>query len=133
LRRKDLAPAEIGLDRRCGFCYKRPRIGEFFMKRQGYFAACLAAAALVVVPAASALAQGLPMPGIQLGGGKQMSPEEKARQDALEKAARDAQSKIPDQKASNDPWANVRSSETSAPKAGHKAKSTAKSAAKTAH
>jgi len=99
------------------------------MKRQGYFAACLAAAALVVVPAASALAQGLPMPGLQFGGGKQMSPEEKARQDALEKAARDAQSKVPDQKASNDPWANVRSSETSAPKAGHKAKS----AAKTAH
>ena len=98
------------------------------MKRQGYFAACLAAAALVVVPAASALAQGLPMPGIQLGGGKQMSPEEKARQDALEKAARDAQAKIPDQKASNDPWANVRSSETSAPKAGHKAKSAAKTA-----
>ena len=76
------------------------------------------------------MAQGLPMPGIQFGGGNQMSPEEKARQEKLEKAARDAQSKIPDQKASNDPWASVRSSETSAPKAGHKAKSTARSAAK---
>ena len=101
------------------------------MKRLGYFAAFMAAAALVITPAASALAQAMPMPGFQLGGGKQMSPEEKARQDALEKAARDAQSKVPDQKASNDPWANVRSSETPAPKAGHKAKS-AKSAAKTA-
>ncbi|CAM5348781.1 Acid shock protein OS=Afipia felis OX=1035 GN=NCTC12722_01557 PE=4 SV=1 [Afipia felis] len=91
------------------------------MKRQGYLAACLAAAALVTMPAASVFAQGMPTPGFQLGGGKQMSPEEKERQDRLEKAARDAQSKIPDQKANNDPWASVRSSETSAPKAGHKA------------
>jgi hypothetical protein len=99
------------------------------MKRQGYFVAGLAAA-LMALPGGAAMAQGLPMPGIQFGGGNQMSPEEKARQEKLEKAARDAQSKIPDQKASNDPWASVRSSETSAPKAGHKAKSTAKSAAK---
>jgi hypothetical protein len=98
------------------------------MKRQGYFAACLAAAAFVTMPAASVYAQGMPTPGFQLGGGKQMSAEEKARQDRLEKAARDAQSKIPDQKASNDPWASVRSSETSAPKAGHKAKSASKTA-----
>ncbi|GAA3850339.1 hypothetical protein GCM10022626_21150 [[Pseudomonas] carboxydohydrogena] len=72
------------------------------------------------------------MPGFQLGG-SQMSPEEKARQDKLEKAARDAQSKIPDQKASNDPWANVRSAETPASKAGHKANTSGKSAAKAAH
>lgn len=101
------------------------------MKRQGYFAACLAAA-LIALPGGAAMAQGMPMPGFQLGGG-QMSPEEKARQDKLEKAARDAQSKIPDQKGSNDPWANVRSAETPAPKAGHKAKTSSKSAAKTAH
>lgn len=101
------------------------------MKRQGYFAACLAAA-LIALPGGAAMAQGMPMPGFQLGGG-QMSPEEKARQDKLEKAARDAQSKIPDQKASNDPWANVRSAETPAPKAGHKAKAASKSAAKTSH
>jgi hypothetical protein len=127
LRRNGLASAEIGLDRRCGFCYKRPRIGEFFMKRQDYFAACLAAS-LIALPSVPALAQGMPMPGIQLGAPKEVSPEEKARQNALEKAAHDAQSKIPDQKASNDPWANVRSSETSAPKAGHKAKNNAKGA-----
>jgi hypothetical protein len=102
------------------------------MKRQGYFVAGLAAA-LIALPGGAAMAQGMPMPGFQLGGGNQMSPEEKARQDKLEKAARDAQSKIPDQKASNDPWANVRSAETSAPKSGHKAKSSSKSAAKTAH
>lgn len=103
------------------------------MKRQGYFAACLAAATLIAMPGTSALAQGLPMPGFQLGGGNQMSPEEKARQDKLERAARDAQSKIPDQKASNDPWANVRSAETPAPKADHKAKGSAKNTAKAAH
>lgn len=99
------------------------------MKRLGYFSACLAAAALVIAPAASAFAQGMPMPGFQLGGGNQMSPEEKARQERLEKAARDAQSKVPDQKASNDPWANVRSSEAPTSKVDHKAK-TSKSAAK---
>jgi len=102
------------------------------MKRLGYFAACLAAAGFVAAPVSSALAQGMPMPGFQLGAGKQMSPEEKERQDRLEKAARDAQSKVPDQKANNDPWANVRASETSEPKAGHKAKSASKSA-KAAH
>jgi len=99
------------------------------MKRQGYFVAGLAAV-LIALPGGAAMAQGVPMPGIQFGGGNQMSPEEKARQEKLEKAARDAQSKLPDQKASNDPWANVRSSETSAPKAGHKAKGKAKSSAK---
>lgn len=102
------------------------------MKRPGYLAAALAAAAFVVLPGSSAMAQGLPMPGIQLGG-SQMSPEEKARQDKLEKAARDAQSKIPDQKASNDPWANVRSSETSVSKTGHKAKKPSKVSAKPAN
>jgi hypothetical protein len=106
------------------------------MKRQGYFVAGLAAA-LIGLPGEAAMAQSMPMPGFQLGGGKQMSPEEKERQDRLEKAARDAQSKIPDQKASNDPWASVRSSETSAPKGGHKAKNSSKgsgkSAAKSAH
>lgn len=100
------------------------------MTRRGYFAACLAAAALVTMPAASVFAQGMPTPGFQLGGGQQMSAEEKERQNRLEKAARDAQSKIPDQKASDDPWANMRSSETPAPKAGHKAKSSAKNAGK---
>jgi hypothetical protein len=101
------------------------------MKRQGYFVAGLAAT-LLVLPNVPAMAQGLPMPGIQFGGGKQLSPEEQERQDKLEKAARDAQSKIPDQKASNDPWASVRSSETSAPKAGHKAKNSSKSSGKSA-
>ena len=99
------------------------------MKRRGYVVAGLAAM-LLALPGGVATAQGLPMPGIQFGGGNQMSPEEKARQEKLEKAARDAQSKIPDQKASNDPWGNVRSSETPKPKAGHKANGTAKSAAK---
>src|SRR3569623_393889 len=99
------------------------------MKRQGYFAASLAAA-LIGLSNVPAMAQGFPMPGIQFGGVNQMSPEEKERQNKLEKAARDAQSKIPNQKASNDPWANVRSSETSAPKAGHKAKNAGKTSAK---
>jgi len=97
------------------------------MKRRDYFVAGLVAA-LIALPNVPAVAQGVPMPGIQFGGGKQMSPEEKARQDKLEKAARDAQATVPTEKANNDPWASVRSSETHAPKAGHKARSASKAA-----
>ncbi|MBY0382441.1 MAG: hypothetical protein K2W78_11035 [Xanthobacteraceae bacterium] len=56
-------------------------------------------------------AQALPVPGIQLGGEKELSPEEKAKMEANERAARAAQSSIPTPKASNDPWASVRSTE----------------------
>lgn len=97
------------------------------MKRQDFLAACLAAAALIVLPGASAMAQGMPMPGFQFGAAKPVSPEEKARAEALEKAARDAQSTVPAQKASNDPWANVRASDsTPSGKASHKPKTTTK-------
>lgn len=63
------------------------------------------------------------MPGFKLGEGKELSEDEKARAKANEDAAKAARSKIPDAKASNDPWATVRT-EPAAKSA--KAKSTAK-------
>lgn len=60
-------------------------------------------------------------PGFQLGDEKQMSPEEKERNQALERAAKEAQRKIVVPKASNDPWADVRTSEPPAKSAKPKA------------
>ena len=40
------------------------------------------------------------------------TPEEKEQEAEQQKAYRDSLKKIPDAKASNDPWGNVRSSET---------------------
>jgi hypothetical protein len=48
------------------------------------------------------------MPGFKLGEGKEYTEEEKARAKANEDAAKAARSKIPDAKASSDPWATVR-------------------------
>lgn len=44
------------------------------------------------------------------------SPEEKAQDAIKEKAYRESLRKIPDAKTSNDPWGDVRSTESAAPK-----------------
>jgi glycine/D-amino acid oxidase-like deaminating enzyme len=55
-----------------------------------------------------AVAQGM-MPGLSLGGSKEVTEEEKARAAAREEAARAASARIPvQQKASNDPWSGAR-------------------------
>lgn len=79
------------------------------MKKHGYLVFAAAAGVALFAAQAPALAQGMPMPGIQLGGQKEISPEEKAKMEANEQAAKAAQSSIPTPKASNDPWASVRS------------------------
>jgi hypothetical protein len=83
------------------------------MKRLGF---CVVAAAIYLGLPVAAGAQGL-MPGFKLGDEKHQTPEEKAKADALEKAARAAQSTVPTEKASDDPWAGARTAEqSSAPK-----------------
>lgn len=62
-------------------------------------------------------------PGFRLNEGKELSEEEKARNKANEDAAKAARSKIPDAKASSDPWATVRTEPAAKPA---KSKSTAK-------
>lgn len=81
------------------------------MKIHGYFVLAAASAAVLCGTCPPVRAQALPVPGFQLGGGKELSPEEKAKLEAGERAAKAAQASVPTPKASNDPWASVRSSE----------------------
>ena len=78
----------------------------------------LSAAAVVVLLTAPAYAQ---MPNINLMPELQSkSPEEKEQDAVKEKAYKDSLKKIPDAKASSDPWGTVRSDD--APKAAAPAK-----------
>lgn len=70
---------------------------------------CAALFALTSLPARAQI-----MPGFQLGAEPELSPEEKERNAANAKAAREARSKIIAPKASNDPWADVRSNDAPA-------------------
>ena len=75
------------------------------------FGAVLFGAAVVLV-ASPAAAQG-PMPNVNLIPDLQSKTPEEREQDAVkDKAYRDSLKKIPDAKASNDPWGTVRSTET---------------------
>lgn len=62
---------------------------------------------LITVPA---YAQGM-MPGFRLNEEKTLTEDEIARNKANEDAAKAARAKIPDGKASSDPWATVRTAE----------------------
>ena len=68
-------------------------------------------AAVFALLAGPAFAQQLPnvnlIPEVQ-----SKTPEEKEQEAEQQKAYRDSLKKIPDAKASNDPWGNVRSAET---------------------
>jgi hypothetical protein len=62
--------------------------------------------ALVTGPAAAQM----PMPSMSLHNGpKQLTPEEQAKQKAIDDAYKAATQKIPDKQVANDPWGNVRS------------------------
>ncbi|HEU0097109.1 MAG TPA: hypothetical protein VFQ52_11700 [Rhizomicrobium sp.] len=74
--------------------------------------ASLLAFAAAPVPAH---AQGI-MPGFRLGEGKELTPEEKERNEANEKAAKEAQKSIKAPKVSNDPWGDVRAADAPAAK-----------------
>jgi hypothetical protein len=76
-------------------------------------------AALLSMLAGPALAQFAPT--IPLNGGSTMSPEKKARMEANERAARAAAASVATPEASNDPWANTRSTSVPAkPAAKHR-------------
>jgi hypothetical protein len=65
-----------------------------------------AAFALLMGPAAAQM----PMPGMKLKDepNKPRTPEERARQKAIDDAYREANKKIPDKSGPTDPWGNVR-------------------------
>lgn len=76
------------------------------------------AVALLCLISAPAFAQGMAptgqsmTPGFRLGEGKEYTDDEKARMKANEDAAKAARAKLPDAKASSDPWAGARAAET---------------------
>lgn len=76
--------------------------------------------ALLCLMTAPAFSQGMAptgqsmTPGFRLNEGKEYTDEEKARMKANEDAAKAARSKLPDSKASSDPWAGARAAETPA-------------------
>jgi hypothetical protein len=67
------------------------------------------AAAVLAFVTPSAFAQSPMMPSFSLGGEtkRKLTPEEQAKQDALDKDYKSATNKIPDQKPT-DPWGTVR-------------------------
>lgn len=73
-------------------------------------------AAILTALAGPAFAQFAPT--IPLNSGNNMTPEQKARADANERAARAASASVPTPKASDDPWANARSAPEPAKPAG---------------
>jgi hypothetical protein len=74
--------------------------------------------AIIALLTGAASAQ-MPMPGINLSPDRQMTPEEKEKQKAIENAYKSAIEKIPDKKPPADPWGAVRSTTPSSkPKQG---------------
>lgn len=80
------------------------------MKRVGLI--CCAAAMCFAAPAFAQLvpgSNGMPVPGIELGGEKYVDPATAEKRREIERAYRDTTAKIPAQAAGNpDPWANMR-------------------------
>lgn len=73
-------------------------------------------AALLSMLAGPALAQFAPT--FPINGGSTMTPEQKARAEANERAARAASATVPTPQVSNDPWANTRAAPEPAKPAG---------------
>jgi hypothetical protein len=69
----------------------------------------IGASAILLLLTGAAVAQ-LPMPGISLGGGdkKKLTPEEQEQQKQRDKDYKAAMDKIPEKKATVDPWGDVR-------------------------
>lgn len=80
-------------------------------------------AAIIALFAGTAYAQSLSLFPIGQDGKRRLSPEEQQKQDAIDRDYAETIKKIPDGKAGNDPWGNVRS-------APGKTSSTAKSTVK---
>jgi hypothetical protein len=58
----------------------------------------------------------MPMPGVHLNDEpKQLTPQEREKQKALDDAYKAATKKIPEKKASNDPWGSVRPNPSNPP------------------
>jgi len=61
-------------------------------------------------------AKKLPMPSIDLMKERPLDPEEQEKRKAVDDAYKSTMEKLPDQKKSNDPWGNIRSTTKTSPK-----------------
>ncbi len=85
------------------------------MNQKTFKFALLATFGTALLASAPIHAQGLPTPGFQLGGpDRTLTPEEKERNDANERAAKEALKSVKAPKVSNDPWGDVRAADTPA-------------------
>ena len=77
----------------------------------------IAVGAIIVLSAGNASAQ-LPMPGIDLmkESSRPLDPEEQEKRKAIDDAYKSTMEKLPDQKKSDDPWGNIRSTTKRSPK-----------------
>ena len=68
------------------------------------------AAAIIALLTGAAYAQSPIMPKFSIGGDekRKLTPEEQEKQNQLDNAYKAATNKIPDKKAGNDPWGDVR-------------------------
>ena len=80
----------------------------------------IGAAAIVACLTASAFAQFTPGITLRPDSERQLTPEEKEKQKALDDAYRSAIGKIPDKQKPADPWGNIRPAEPPKSKQGQK-------------
>jgi hypothetical protein len=105
---------------------------ERAMKRAGLIC-CVGVATLFAAPAFAQLvpgANGMPVPGIEMGGDKYVDPATAEKRKEIERAYRDTTAKIPAQAAGNDPWANMRGPSETKPAPAPAVKTTQKNAQK---
>jgi hypothetical protein len=104
--------AELGI--LCGTV----RLTKDILRKRDILWKIVHAGAIIALLTGAASAQ-MPMPGINLSSDRQMTPEEKEKQKAIENAYKSAIEKIPDKKPPADPWGAVRSTTPSSkPKQG---------------
>ncbi len=93
------------------------QVGSVFMQR---LAVVIMMAAMMAGMLAASQAHAQIKPGFRLNEEKTLTEEEIARNKANEDAAKAARATIPNAKVSDDPWSNVRGSDTAKPRSGAK-------------
>ena len=100
--------------------------------RRASLICCASMMALWAMPASAQLVpggNGMPVPGIELGG-QQVDPATAEKRKDIERAYRDATAKIPAQAVGNDPWANMRGPRETKPATSPPVKTTQKNGQK---
>jgi hypothetical protein len=108
-----------GLNSACGSCHMGHNSGMAHVVRDT-LRKMLCAGAIVAGLTGTAFAQFTPGLTLRPDSERQLTPEEKEKQKALDEAYRSAIGKIPDKQKSADPWGNIRPAESPKSKQGQK-------------